>query len=75
MHASTRHARTRRLGAPLLIAFALLAAVALAIQTPEVEIGNNGVYDSQVKIRRDDQGRMLLSDTEVPAAVTLQWFK
>lgn len=71
MRNAPRHVTRRSLAAPLLFAFALLAAVALAIQTPEVELGNGGLYDGRVKIRRDEQGRMLLSDNQVTTAVTL----
>ena len=49
----------------------VLAGVAGAIQTHEVEIGEGGAYDGTVKIGRDAQGRLTLSDNEVTTPVTL----
>ncbi len=49
----------------------LLAIPAAALQTHEVEIGREGVYDGQVLIERDGQGRLLLRDSELTSPVTL----
>lgn len=42
-----------------------------AIQTGRVEIGNGGNYDGTVMIERDGDGRLVFSDNEVAAGVTL----
>lgn len=49
----------------------LLAAPAPALQTQEVEFGENGAYDGSVKIACDEQGRMTLTDHDVAQPVTL----
>ncbi|MEN6625212.1 MAG: hypothetical protein ABFD69_03175 [Candidatus Sumerlaeia bacterium] len=59
----------------LLSAFALLACIcipkpACAIQTQEVDLGRDGVYDGIVRIVRDEHGRMTLCDAET-SPVTL----
>lgn len=59
----------------LLIAFAWLACIsspkpACAIQTQEVDLGRDGVYDGIVRIVRDEHGRMTLCDAET-SPVTL----
>lgn len=44
---------------------------ACAIQTQEVDLGRNGVYDGVVKIERDEHGRLTLRDADMTSPVTL----
>jgi hypothetical protein len=56
----------------LSLLFFLLPGVSLrAIQTHQVEIGQQGVYDGRVAISRDVSGKMLFQDVEIATPVSL----
>lgn len=65
--------RTSRLLLTLLavLAAALLAGTALALQTSEVELGRDGNYDAVVRVARDGDGRLVMHDAEHPTSITL----
>lgn len=50
----------------------LCAVRAHGLEAQEVDFGLDGAYDGTVRITRDAEGRMLFSDAEVEAAVSLQ---
>lgn len=63
-----------KLKALVLSALAILSGCAPAFaetKTDIVQFGNGGVYDNQVRIRRNGAGDMTFQDVQVPQAVTL----
>lgn len=55
----------------LLIAILFAPQTARAIQSPELELGRDGLYDGTVRIERDTQGRMVLYDSQLTTGATL----
>ncbi|HPS01291.1 MAG TPA: hypothetical protein PLA90_07090 [Candidatus Sumerlaeota bacterium] len=71
-HLSTSFPRVRLNFLGVLSLLFLIPGVPLrAIQTQQVEIGRQGVYDGRVTISRDASGKMLFQDAETPTPVPL----
>lgn len=66
------HAPMHRLALAIILIIAALGSPAFAIQTNEVELGRDSVYDGSVKLRRDAEGRLTFVDNEVTTPVTLE---
>ncbi|MFW5864224.1 MAG: LamG domain-containing protein [bacterium] len=54
-----------------ILAVLLLAVIAQAIDTNEIEIGANSVYDDTVKIGRSVSGQLLFKDVDHPSSISL----
>ena len=56
------------------IMFCLFALTIWAIKTQNVELGNQGIYDGQVKINRSEDGKMLFIDETLTSPVCIKDF-